>query len=460
VPRTFTDRVMSACRRSAASRRRRAISVTLGIALIAVSATATSAATALPPRTALLRAQSSMHALANQATTTSSKTSAVGAARALTRALDPALWINANDAVAPAYGARIFTASAAAVHDLQALAGSAATPPGLVVQLIIGADRGLAQGMIRQAGGGNPGLLAVAKGTLAVGDGSAAAGRLQSAVRSYARAWELAFRTLTELIADGVTEVASSAAVVAAENALGSKKIGLAGPMIQHGLPPLVRAGKPELFYAGSEACPFCGVERWGMIVALSRFGTFRNLHLMQSASTERPQVRTFTFFGSSYRSPYISFKPVEVWSNVKRGFGFAHLQRLTGPESALVNRFDPPGLTPFIDVGGFFTTFNSTVLPHLLGGMSWTRIVRSMSHPNSIPAQAVAGDAEVLTAELCVATHGNPASVCSTSVVKQYEAALPFLNGRGGGCPAPASATLGRRRHLPRARATRCVHK
>jgi hypothetical protein len=246
----------------------------------------------------------------------------------------------------------------------------------------------------------------------------------------------------------------------AAEEALGSKTIGLAGPMIQGGQPPLAVAGKPELFFAGAEGCPFCAVQRWGMIVALSQFGTFSNLHLMQSDTTSPPTVRTFTFFGASYQSAYISFVPVEVLSNVRRGFGFAHLQPLTSAEGALVRRFDPPGQTPFIDVANRFTGFDSTVQPGLLGAMSWKQIANSLTHPASIPAQAISGVAEVLTAELCQATSGNPQSVCGTQVVRQYEAALPLLNGKGGGCPTTHMIAASARRQrppAPMAQATRC---
>ena len=42
--------------------------------------------------------------------------------------------------------------------------------------------------------------------------------------------------------------------------------------------------GKPEVLYVGAEFCPFCGAERWPLIVALSRFGHFTTLTNMQSA--------------------------------------------------------------------------------------------------------------------------------------------------------------------------------
>jgi hypothetical protein len=64
-----------------------------------------------------------------------------------------------------------------------------------------------------------------------------------------------------------------------------------------------------------------------------------------------------------------------------------------------------------------------------------------------------------VLTAELCEATNGDPQSVCSAGVVAQYEAALPLLNGKGGGCPGTLHAVGLRRRHAPSppAHAARC---
>jgi hypothetical protein len=137
----------------------------------------------------------------------------------------------------------------------------------------------------------------------------------------------------------------------------------------------------------------------------------------------------------------------------------FAPLQRLSHSQSGLLNRFDQSAETPFIDVAGRFIRVDSTVQPGLLSGESWAQIANSLSHPTSIPAQAIAGEAEVLTAELCEATSGRPRSVCSADVVAQYEAALPFLNGKGGGCPATAATDRLHRRAAPSppARATRC---
>ena len=51
----------------------------------------------------------------------------------------------------------------------------------------------------------------------------------------------------------------------------------------------LTANGKPEVLYMGAEYCPYCAAERWAMIVALSRFGTFSGLSTVHSAAANGP---------------------------------------------------------------------------------------------------------------------------------------------------------------------------
>src|SRR4029077_15613082 len=54
--------------------------------------------------------------------------------------------------------------------------------------------------------------------------------------------------------------------------------------------------GHPEVFYMGAEYCPYCAAERWPMIVALSRFGTFSGLTTTSSSSSDvYPHTPPFT---------------------------------------------------------------------------------------------------------------------------------------------------------------------
>ena len=50
-----------------------------------------------------------------------------------------------------------------------------------------------------------------------------------------------------------------------------------------NGGPPL-----PVVFFYGAEFAPYAAAERWPLILALSRFGTFHRLGLMQSSSDDR----------------------------------------------------------------------------------------------------------------------------------------------------------------------------
>ena len=74
----------------------------------------------------------------------------------------------------------------------------------------------------------------------------------------------------------------------------------------------------------GAEYCPYCAAERWGMIVALSRFGTFTGLQTTHSAAKDGagnaevyPNTATWTFVHSSYTSKYLTFTPVEMNTNI-----------------------------------------------------------------------------------------------------------------------------------------------
>ena len=84
---------------------------------------------------------------------------------------------------------------------------------------------------------------------------------------------------------------------------------------------PLTSGGKPEVLYMGAEYCPFCAAQRWAMVNALSRFGTFTGLTTTHSSSTDAdPNTPTWTFYKSTYKSNYINFTSVEETTNDRMG--------------------------------------------------------------------------------------------------------------------------------------------
>jgi hypothetical protein len=189
---------------------------------------------------------------------------------------------------------------------------------------------------------------------------------------------------------------------------------------------PLFSDGKPEVLYVATEFCPYCDANSWPLIVALSRFGQFSGLSLSRSPTFENiPPIDGWTFYGSSYKSPYLAFAPVETYSNVlvkpKADPGnpksYRTLQRLTAAEQTVMNQYDKPRQTPFIDFGGTATELGSGVVPNTLAGLTWTQIAADLRRPASPAGGAILFSASVLTSELCQLTDDRPAPACPTSV-------------------------------------------
>ena len=106
-----------------------------------------------------------------------------------------------------------------------------------------------------------------------------------------------------------------------------------------------------------------------------------------------------------------------------------------------LFHGLDPKGLVPFIDVANRFADVGATVSPGLAQGLSWSQLAVSVGRPRTGYGQAIAATAEVLTAEICRATGGAPASVCGSAVVQDYSSRLARFGGRGSGCPTSGGA-------------------
>ncbi|HYZ57607.1 MAG TPA: DUF929 family protein [Streptosporangiaceae bacterium] len=182
--------------------------------------------------------------------------------------------------------------------------------------------------------------------------------------------------------------------------------------------PPLTSGGKPEVLYIGAEYCPYCAFERWGMIVALSRFGTFSGLHTVHSSSTDVfPNTPTFTFYGSTYTSRYLTFTPVEETTNIPQGNSYTPLQKPTSQQQALMAKYDSGLSIPFVDIGNKHTIIGASANPQVLAGKSWAQIAASLKNASSPVAQAVDGTANYITAAICKLTNNQPANACTPAV-------------------------------------------
>ncbi|HUY73661.1 MAG TPA: DUF929 family protein [Candidatus Dormibacteraeota bacterium] len=187
------------------------------------------------------------------------------------------------------------------------------------------------------------------------------------------------------------------------------------------GTPLTGPSGKPLVFYFGAEYCPYCGAERWPIIVALSRFGTFSGLATTSSSSTDiYPNTPTFTFHGSTFTSRYIDFQAVETTDRNQN-----LLETPTAAQQALVNQYDTSGSIPFVDLGNRFAFAGAMYLPDVLAGMSWEAVAGSLSQPDTTQAKAVIGSANLITAAVCRMTSDQPSSVCTSASIQAIEKKL-----------------------------------
>lgn len=198
--------------------------------------------------------------------------------------------------------------------------------------------------------------------------------------------------------------------------------------------PPLTLAGKPQIFYAGAEYCPYCAAERWPMTIALMRFGTFSLLGITHSATADVfPDTKTFSYHGASFTSSYISFTGIEMQSNVQSGATYATLDTPTAEQQLLMKTYDAApfvpatsaGAIPFIDFGGKYLISGSTYSPSVLQGKTYDEIAAALSHPETDISKGAIGAANAMTASICTLTGNQPASVCDNSMIKDLQAKI-----------------------------------
>ena len=248
--------------------------------------------------------------------------------------------------------------------------------------------------------------------------------------------------TAPTAVVDKVTSVPASAL-----NTVGSGGGAFTGKIqaISGNPAPLTASGKPELLYIGAEYCPYCAAERWAMIVAMSRFGTFSGLATVKSAVTNGageqepfPGTPTWTFAHARYSSQYLAFSEVELSTNIPDTStgGYTALQTPTSAEQALLNKYDAPpyvpspaysGSIPFLDFGNKYVSIGAGYDPGVLSGLSWSTIAGDLSNPDSPVAKAVDGTANNLTAAICSMTGNKPATAC-TATVRSLEPQLKSL--------------------------------
>jgi thiol-disulfide isomerase/thioredoxin len=180
---------------------------------------------------------------------------------------------------------------------------------------------------------------------------------------------------------------------------------------------PLTVGGKPGVLFVGGEFCPYCAGERWALIQALSRFGTFSGLTQIHSSESN---IATFDFVNAKYTSKYVSFVAREIDDQ-----NHEPLQKLDSTQQTLFDKYSGGGYFPFVYVNGKYVFHGADMDVSPLIGKNWQEIAAAMQDPSSSIAKSVDGEANYLTAAICKATGNKPAAAC-TSTVTGLQSLLP----------------------------------
>jgi hypothetical protein len=185
---------------------------------------------------------------------------------------------------------------------------------------------------------------------------------------------------------------------------------------------------KPVVFFYGAEFAPYAAVQRWPLVLALSRFGTFDKLGLMQSSSTTAfSNLSTFTLWQVSYSSKYVSLESVERYSALNpTGARYLRLESPNAPEAAAIASYaTTPHTFALLDVANRWVLNGAAFAPGVLTGLSQDQIAGYLTTPTTPLTQAVLTAANEISATICAVDHQRPANVCRTRGVVAADAAL-----------------------------------
>jgi hypothetical protein len=186
--------------------------------------------------------------------------------------------------------------------------------------------------------------------------------------------------------------------------------------------PPLSSGGRPEIMFICAEYWSKCAAERWALVMALSKFGTFTTLKgTTSSAAGASPKTPTFSFYGAAYSSRYLTLVTDELETNTDVGGGeYPLLQPPTIQEMTMMTAWDRAPYTtiktslPFAYIGGKFLLTTSQYDASAISQMSFQAAASVMTSGKSTVSKQVEAAAGYLVGDFCAVTHGQPAPVCS----------------------------------------------
>ncbi len=177
----------------------------------------------------------------------------------------------------------------------------------------------------------------------------------------------------------------------------------------------LVQGRLPVLFVS-AQYCVFCAAERWALVDALERFGTLSQIGPSQSAIADgvNAPIPTYDFTRAQFASPLVDFQHVDVADQHGN-----LLQQLTTAQQTMLDRYDPRGGIPFLDIGDAYVQVSSGYAPSLLQGLSFAQVQQTLADPTSTVGQTIHQEGTRITALICKLAGSTPQAVCQDPAVQ-----------------------------------------
>ena len=123
-------------------------------------------------------------------------------------------------------------------------------------------------------------------------------------------------------------------------------------PTVKTGQPALTIDGKPGAVFIGGEFCPYCAAERWALIMAFSKFGTFSGLKETTSSPWDTdPSTATFSFYGATYRATTDLQHGRSTRATTPTALGTRTVSNPSPPGEPAVGQVRQPRGFPFLDI-------------------------------------------------------------------------------------------------------------
>jgi hypothetical protein len=189
------------------------------------------------------------------------------------------------------------------------------------------------------------------------------------------------------------------------------------------GAPRLSARGHPEVVFVCAEYWRLCAAERWALVMALSKFGMFGNLAGTTSSSRDAsPSTPTFSFYGATYSSRYLTLVTRELETNRYNPAAreYPLLQFPTQQEMRLISDWDVAPYTtktasiPFAYLGGGFILTGAQYDASAISRMKFPAAAKIMTSGKTAVSRLVEAAAGYLVGDLCALTHDQPRSVCA----------------------------------------------